>query len=710
VRDDPTAEEADDDDDGIIIIGRSARALSVVRTRFRLVHTISCSRRMAAASAEAATSQLRQTLNSAAIAAPDGLPALVKDVTVLLKLIRNPSESPDEPKFRRIKLSNATVGRVLAHAGAREVLSLCGFQAAGSEFMELGEVSEAAAAQLLGVAQAVESECLQHVQELQWLHAERAAIPSLAAQPWAADGCARAFVQTCLHALHTPGTAEASKAGWVRRLHFILSEPGMRASRDVLGQLGSVAVPAVRRVVLELIHAGAHDVQTLVLATKSLAQLWPPGEPSTLSGRLDFCFACLEAALPADHLGDAMELRLRLVHNHLLSSTIEGLGAFSEVGIRCGVLRQELTIEYEGQEGQDAGGLLRQFFDLFTLELQTSELWAQTAAGGLVPADAAAASQWGTAAAAAQSPTAQLRPHMETCGRVCGMALYQELHRRRNAALQMMAGGSRAPYVFGAAFARHFIRAVQHDPPASLEQLQAELRAESVEAQPDFRGTPEILSRSVAESGLQDQAFVRSVGPIDVPLVEGGAAIPVTDANKREWLERLLRSELVEAHAEAASHFRKGLVEVVGMVGSADPRDPEQCRWSTPHFFLLSAHELQQQWSGEPVSRAFVEELRRVAVVHPTVRVQADWLWEVMLALEDEPRRKLCRFVTGSSRRPNGGVADFRIGPKEGGDGAFPFAHACANALDMPSYSSMGVLRERLETAVEAAHDKFTDL
>ena len=78
--------------------------------------------------------------------------------------------------------------------------------------------------------------------------------------------------------------------------------------------------------------------------------------------------------------------------------------------------------------------------------------------------------------------------------------------------------------------------------------------------------------------------------------------------------------------------------------------------------------------------------------------------------VEREPRRKLCRFVTGSSRRPNGGVADFRIGPKEGGDGAFPFAHACANALDMPSYSSMAVLRERLEAAVEAAHDKFTDL
>ena len=73
-------------------------------------------------------------------------------------------------------------------------------------------------------------------------------------------------------------------------------------------------------------------------------------------------------------------------------------------------------------------------------------------------------------------------------------------------------------------------------------------------------------------------------------------------------------------------------------------------------------------------------------------------------------RAKLFRFVTGSSRQPADGFAEFRIGPKAGGDGAYPFAHACASALDMPSYSSQAVLAQRLEAAVEAAHDKFTDL
>jgi hypothetical protein len=56
------------------------------------------------------------------------------------------------------------------------------------------------------------------------------------------------------------------------------------------------------------------------------------------------------------------------------------------------------------------------------------------------------------------------------------------------------------------------------------------------------------------------------------------------------------------------------------------------------------------------------------------------------------------------------GFVDFKIGPKEGGDGAYPFSHTCFNALDMPSYSAFPILLERLEVAVEEAHDKFTDL
>ena len=279
----------------------------------------------------------------------------------------------------------------------------------------------AAVARLSSAAEAVEA-AQRMLQELHWIATVRNEVPSLAARPWAADGAAHALVQACLAAVSAPASdplALAAKIPWVRRLNRLMFSAELQECRSSLSPLASVAIVALQTTSLELIRVGARDVRSLVEVSQCLAQLWPPGEARTLDARLDFAFACMEAALPP--AGEPLELRLRLVRRELLGSAIEALGAFSEMGVRCGVLKQPLTIEYVGEAGQDAGGLRRQFFDLFTAELPASRLWTHTDAGGLRPVDRAAL----TAEAAAQ-----LRPHMEACGRVCGMALYQELHRR----------------------------------------------------------------------------------------------------------------------------------------------------------------------------------------------------------------------------------------------------------------------------------------
>ena len=161
-----------------------------------------------------------------------------------------------------------------------------------------------------------------------------------------------------------------------------------------------------------------------------------------------------------------------------------------------------------------------------------------------------------------------------------------------------------------------------------LTPLQAELLAECPETSLDYRGGAAILDRSLQESGLEGQTFVRAVlrqagragggarqkreagmeagmeveaeAEVEVPLVEGGAAVAVTEDNKREWLTALLRAEMVDGYAEAATHFRKGFVDVVGIAGHVDPSDPNVGRWVTPYFFLLSAEELATLWSGPP--------------------------------------------------------------------------------------------------------------
>ena len=47
--------------------------------------------------------------------------------------------------------------------------------------------------------------------------------------------------------------------------------------------------------------------------------------------------------------------------------------------------------------------------------------------------------------------------------------------------------------------------------PARLALLQDSLNDEQLEAEPDFRGSERIVTQTVAELGLEDQTFVRSV-------------------------------------------------------------------------------------------------------------------------------------------------------------------------------------------------------
>ena len=47
--------------------------------------------------------------------------------------------------------------------------------------------------------------------------------------------------------------------------------------------------------------------------------------------------------------------------------------------------------------------------------------------------------------------------------------------------------------------------------PARLALLQDSLNDEQLEAEPDFRGSERIVTQTVAELGLEDETFVRSV-------------------------------------------------------------------------------------------------------------------------------------------------------------------------------------------------------
>lgn len=79
------------------------------------------------------------------------------------------------------------------------------------------------------------------------------------------------------------------------------------------------------------------------------------------------------------------------------------------------------------------------------------------------------------------------------------------------------------------------------------------------------------------------------------------------------------------------------------------------------------------------------------------------WFWEIVLdEWDDQKRRKLLIFSTGSDRAPVNGLKSlkFYILKEEGNDDKLPNSHTCFNQLCMPAYKSKDILRHKLETAV----------
>ena len=127
------------------------------------------------------------------------------------------------------------------------------------------------------------------------------------------------------------------------------------------------AIDGVQTFVKDTLHmvrdSGGCNSDILARGFQCLAKLQPPGSPKTLDSRVSFCADCLEALLPQEE--GLMELKLQLKKGEILGSAIVGLSTFSESGVRAGMLRQVLSVQFDADPAEDAGGPRRQFFDEF---------------------------------------------------------------------------------------------------------------------------------------------------------------------------------------------------------------------------------------------------------------------------------------------------------------------------------------------------------
>ncbi|XP_071002576.1 E3 ubiquitin-protein ligase HECW2-like isoform X1 [Oncorhynchus clarkii lewisi] len=177
-------------------------------------------------------------------------------------------------------------------------------------------------------------------------------------------------------------------------------------------------------------------------------------------------------------------------------------------------------------------------------------------------------------------------------------------------------------------------------------------------------------------------------------LKPGGANIPVSEKNKKEYIERMVKWRIERGVVQQTESLVRGFYEVVDsrLVSVFDARELELVIAGTAEIDLVD-------WRSNTDYRGGYHDN------HIVIR----WFWAAVERFNNEQRLRLLQFVTGTSSIPYEGFASLRgsNGPRRfcvekwGKVTSLPRAHTCFNRLDLPPYPSFSMLHEKMLTAVE---------
>jgi ubiquitin-protein ligase E3 A len=397
----------------------------------------------------------------------------------------------------------------------------------------------------------------------------------------------------------------------------------------------------------------------------------PPPPPTTRpapppsSGEAPSPEAC---GMPGTH-PDACVLRVR--RSHLVAD------ALSEVARQtAGDIFKPLRVHFIGEDGIDAGGLRKEFFQLLLWQLMSP------AHGLFVPASDGRARWLAPDGAPGGRSDADAQAVWRLVGTLLGLAIYNgiicELHLPRAFFKKLL--GERVGLDDLEAFEPELVK--------SMRQLLTWAGPGSVEEV--FCLT--FVHERLAPAG--DDASAPSARVV-VPLQPGGETTAVTERNRRRYVSLYAAHVLTRGCCRAFDALRAGFMALCG--GRA--------------LRLVSAAELETLVCGTPhLDLRALEAAARYSggwdATHPTVRA----LWSVVhtqLSLTEQ--KLLLRFVTGSDRAPIGGLGALSVLiTREGPDsGRLPTSHTCFCQLCLPEYGSRGKLADRLRTAITNAAEGF---
>jgi len=326
------------------------------------------------------------------------------------------------------------------------------------------------------------------------------------------------------------------------------------------------------------------------------------------------------------------------------------------------LLKTRLWIEFEGEQGLDYGGVAREWFYLLSKEMFNPYY-------GLFEYSAI------------DDYTLQINPlsgivneehlsYFKFIGRVVGMAVYH-----------------------GKLVDAYFIR------PFYKMMLGRQITLNDMESvDPEYHNSlkwilendPECLELTFA---VDEEVFGQTQ---ERELKPGGAQIPICEANKKEYIDMVIRWRFSDRVNTQMLAFMEGFNELVpqNMLTIFDANEVE--------LLLAGLQDIDvSDWKRNSQYRGDYNPN------HPVILN----FWRAVYSFNNETRSRLLQFVTGTSRVPMNGFQELygSNGPqlftieKWGQPKQLPRAHTCFNRVDLPSYETYADLRKKLLIAIENA-------
>ncbi|KAJ3265210.1 hypothetical protein HDU77_006065 [Chytriomyces hyalinus] len=326
----------------------------------------------------------------------------------------------------------------------------------------------------------------------------------------------------------------------------------------------------------------------------------------------------------------------------------------------------KLNIRFHDEEGVDAGGVTREFFQVLARQMFNPDyaLFKPSAVDKVTYQPNR--SSW-------INPDHLL--YFRFVGRIIGKAIYDGR-------------------LLDAYFTRSFYKCML-EIPVDWKDMEA--------IDPEFHKSLQwMLQNDITD--VIDMTFSTEVDDFGVEriidLKPNGRNIPVTEENKQEYVSLITEQKLTKAIQQQIDAFLGGFQDII-------PKDLIK---------IFNEQELELLISGLP--DIDIDDMKNNTEYqnYSQASPQIQWFWRAVRSFSQEERAKLIQFATGTSKVPlegfkslegSNGIQKFQIHKDFASKLRLPSAHTCFNQIDLPEYDCYEDLRANLLTAISECATGF---